>query len=206
MSTKVRCWRKVKLNSISHTCFLALATLLGTGFSQKAAAFEEKKAARELAQMGAPSNNQSRTVRFRAVNSSGFYPKVFTLRGRKKGESTETIFATFIHGGRKNLETRFSRDWITIRDIEQPYLRAEITVMFETPWTRDDMRSDDPDTSNYLFYKADGAWVQRPANTSVDVFREGDCKVTDQSWEDGGGFQHQDFFFQVQVGECNATS
>ena len=62
------------------------------------------------------------------------------------------------------------------------------------------LRSDKPELSHYLFYKHGEKWVQQPANRPLDFLAAPECIATDYSWEDGGGFLHQDFFFQIQIG------
>jgi hypothetical protein len=60
------------------------------------------------------------------------------------------------------------------------------------------LRTDDPQTSHYLFVGG----VQLPKNSSspLDALLECD-KTVDHAWEDGGGFERQDFFYTASS-EC----
>jgi hypothetical protein len=147
--------------------------------------------------------HSGRRVRFRAVGAQGLFRKILRIRGVIVGETAEKEFATIEYGGLEKGITNMG--WITIDNVREIYIRMDIDVAYTTPFTRPTMRSDDPTISSYFFYKHKSHWTQRPPNERIDVFADTNCQISEQSWEDGGGFEIQDFFFQVQVGQyCDA--
>jgi hypothetical protein len=156
-----------------------------------------------IGDVGAPVSE--RRIIFRAVYAKGLFPKILTLRGRIEGEEGEREFARIDYGG---LGQGFAEtQWIVVADAADIYLEMDVDAMGAPSFVPPVMRSNDPETSHYLFYMVDGKWVQRPRGVKVDVFADTNCQISDQSWEDGGGFETQDFFFQVRSGmSCDAIA
>lgn len=145
----------------------------------------------------AKATRQPTRVRIRALGFSGLWTKTVSVRGALAHETAEREFATFQYLG---LQDKYqSQDWIVIGNVTRLYLVMNIpdAAVMDLP-TR--LRSDEPELSHYLFYKRGEEWVQQPVNRPLDFLAAPECIATDYSWEDGGGFLHQDFFFQIQIG------
>ncbi|TPM35609.1 hypothetical protein [Mesorhizobium sp. B2-3-4] len=168
-------------------------------------------AVREPPSPGAPQSTQAgstpqrpRTIKFRAIAASGLFAKTLSLRGTLAGETTEREFARVLYPALN--QPISSRDWITVENVSAAYLQLDIDPEFAMPGVPLHMRSDDPATSDYLFHKVGDRWIQAPRATRIDVFSYAGCGLTQQSWEDGGDFHHQDFFFEVDTGsDCGVA-
>jgi hypothetical protein len=63
------------------------------------------------------------------------------------------------------------------------------------------LRTDNPATSNYLF--VDGQRL--PLNTTMPIQNYFGCQKTQShAWEDGGGWDRQDFFYTI-TSECTSA-
>lgn len=148
------------------------------------------------------STHPPKRVRIRALGFSGIWTKTVSVRGTLANETTEREFAVFRYLG---LQDKYQpQDWIVIENVTRLYLVMDVpgAGAMRLP-TR--LRSDESEFSHFLFRKRDGGWVQQPANQPLDFLEDPDCILADYSWEDGGGFLHQDFFFQIQIGsDCVA--
>ena len=142
-------------------------------------------------------NPQSRTIKFRAISASGLFAKTLTLRGTLAGETEDREFARIRYPGLN--QPISSHDWIKVENVSAAYLQMEIDPQFAMPGIHLRMRSDDPTTSHYLFHQVGDQWIQAPHATKIDVFSYAGCGRTEQSWEDGGDFHHQDFFFEIEA-------
>jgi Flp pilus assembly protein TadG len=58
------------------------------------------------------------------------------------------------------------------------------------------LRTDDPSTSHYLF--VDGKQLPKNVSSPLDSILECD-KTSNHAWEDGGGFERQDFFYTAKT-------
>ncbi|WP_143019385.1 hypothetical protein [Mesorhizobium qingshengii] len=137
-----------------------------------------------------------RTIKFRATAASGLFGKTLSLRGTLVGETEEREFAKIRYPALN--QPISSHDWITIENLSAAYLQLDIDRQFAMPGIHLHMRSNDPATSHYMFHKVGEQWIQAPRATKIDVFSYAGCGLTQQSWEDGGDFRHQDFFFEVE--------
>lgn len=148
------------------------------------------------------SARQPKRVRIRALGFSGIWTKTVSVRGIVANETAEREFAVLKYLG---LRDKYQpQDWIVVENVTRLYLVMDVpnAAAMRLP-TR--LRSDESEFSHFLFRKHGGEWIQQPANQPLDFLEAPDCVVTDYSWEDGGGFLHQDFFFQIQIGsDCIA--
>ena len=148
---------------------------------------------------GAASGREAaRTIRVRVSGASGLFSKTFSVRGRRMGEVQERELASVRYGGLGRSVS--STDWLVLQNVSAVYLQMDIDPQFALPGIRLHLRSDDPATSHYLFHKVGERWEQVPRGAGIDVFSYAGCGLRDFSWEDGGDFQHQDFFFEVDAG------
>ncbi|WP_172347704.1 hypothetical protein [Mesorhizobium sp. NZP2298] len=162
-------------------------------------AFTSSADTRNNAEAGSSSASRSpRTIKFRATAASGLFGKTLSLRGVLVGETEEREFARIRYPALN--QPISSRDWITVEGLSAAYLQLDIDPQFAMPGIHLHMRSDDPATSHYMFHKVGGQWIQAPRAIKIDVFSYAGCGLTQQSWEDGGDFHHQDFFFEVDSG------
>ncbi|BCG84736.1 hypothetical protein MesoLj113c_08460 [Mesorhizobium sp. 113-3-9] len=162
-------------------------------------AFTSSANTRNNAEAGSSSAAQSpRTVKFRATAASGLFGKTLSLRGVLVGETEEREFARIRYPAFN--QPISNRDWITVEGLSAAHLQLDIDPQFAMPGIHLHMRSDDPATSHYMFHKVGEQWIQAPRATKIDVFSYAGCGLTQQSWEDGGDFHHQDFFFEVDSG------
>ncbi|PWJ90496.1 hypothetical protein C8D77_105392 [Mesorhizobium loti] len=128
--------------------------------------------------------------------ASGLFGKTLSLRGMLAGETEERELARIRYPALN--QPISSHDWIIIENISAAYLQLDIDPQFAMPGIHLHMRSDDPATSHYMFHRVGDQWIQAPQDTKIDVFSYAGCGRTQQSWEDGGDFHHQDFFFEVE--------
>lgn len=176
---------------------LALLFLGCTAANAAAADITAGDAALARKSISAPA--KGRTIKFRALGASGLFGKTISVWGRLVGESEDRKFASIRYGGFGQAVSR--TDWITIENLSIAYLQMDIDPQFALPGIRLHMRSDDPATSHYLFYrKGQQNWAQVPRGTEIDVFSYAGCGLKEFSWEDGGDFHHQDFFFELDSG------
>jgi hypothetical protein len=168
-------------------------------------AFTSPADTRNNAEAGSSSASRSpRTVKFRATAASGLFGKTLSLRGVLVGETEEREFARIRYPAINQPVS--SRDWITVQGLSAAYLQLDIDPQFAMPGIHLHMRSDDPATSHYMFHKVGEQSIQAPRATKIDVFSYAGCGLTQQSWEDGGDFHHQDFFFEVDSGSDCAVA
>lgn len=99
--------------------------------------------------------------------------------------------------------------------LEMVVPKKDTTLNKTNPDTRKTMRSDDPTTSNHIFFgkikkinnKDEMVYTQTPKGEVVNIFTDVPCgETSSQAWEDGGNdpdtAANADFFYTV-VGRCN---